>query len=202
MKINELKINNLRCFCEAKSEIRPITVIVGENNTGKTTFLSTYKLVHDLLYEDKPIKPSSIEDVLKERSYQYLGGSAHITRKPGNTDIINMGAQFTVGSQDVWNVEYSIQEGRYCRKILMSCLQDTIEVNLKEGHTMEVASDFQHLLLALKHSPDSNTMKPCSTQWTTVLASKLSLHSKYKSCGISLHMCIGQVRCEYKGEGH
>jgi len=89
MKINEMRIKNLKCFPEAKSAIHPITVIVGENNTGKTTFLSAYKLIHDLLYEDKPIKPSSIEDLLKGKTYKYLGGPKHIVRKQGNTDLVN-----------------------------------------------------------------------------------------------------------------
>ena len=36
MVIKELKIKNLRCFSESESLIRPITVVVGENNAGKT----------------------------------------------------------------------------------------------------------------------------------------------------------------------
>ena len=137
MKINEIRIKNLRCFSEAKSTIRPITVIVGENNTGKTTFLSAYKLIHDLLYEDKPIKPSSIEDLLKGKTYKYLGGPKHIIRQQDNADIVNIGATLKVGEQDIWHVEYSIKNGKSCEKILIHCSEDKIEVNLKEGSMME-----------------------------------------------------------------
>ena len=137
MKINEIRIKNLRCFSEIKSATRPITVIVGENNTGKTTFLSAYKLIHDLLYEDEPIKPSSIEDLLKGKSYKYLGGPKNIIRQQGSTNIVNIGATLKVGEQDIWNVEYSIKNGKSCEKISIHCSEDKIEVNLKEGSMME-----------------------------------------------------------------
>ncbi len=136
MKINEIRIKNLRCFPEAKSAVRPITVIVGENNTGKTTFLSVYKLMHDLLYEDKPIKPSSIEDLLKGEAYKHLGGPEDIVGKQGDTDIVNIGAALKIGEQDIWNVEYSIKNGKSCERILIHCLKDQIEVSLK-GNMMK-----------------------------------------------------------------
>jgi len=137
MEVNEIRMKNLRCFPEVKSTIRPITVIVGENNTGKTTFLSAYKLIYDLLYEDKPIKPSSIEDLLKGKNYKYLGGSENIRRKQGSPSVVNIGATLKVGEQDVWHVEYSIKNGKFCKKILISCSEDKIEVNLEEGSMME-----------------------------------------------------------------
>ena len=137
MKINEIRIKNLRCFPEAKSVIRPITVIVGENNTGKTTFLSAYKLIHDLLCKDDPINPSSIEDLLKRKTYKYLGGPNYIIRRQSNADIVNIGATLKVGEQDIWNVEYSIKNGKFCEKILIHCFEDKIEVNLREGSMME-----------------------------------------------------------------
>ena len=137
MKINEISIKNLRCFPEAKSVIRPITVIVGENNTGKTTFLSAYKLIYDLLYEDKPIKPSSIEDLLKGKTYKYLGGPKHIVRKQSDADIVNIGATLKIGEQDIWNVEYSIKNGKSCERILINCFKNKIEVNLKQGDMIE-----------------------------------------------------------------
>ena len=137
MKIDKILINNLRCFLSAKSTIRPITVIVGENNTGKTTFLSAYKLIHDLLYEDNPIKPSSIEDLLKVEIYKYLGGAKHIVRKQSSDDTVNIGATLKVGEQHNWQVEYSIKNGKSCEKILIHCSNDKIEINLKENNMME-----------------------------------------------------------------
>ena len=138
MNINKLKMKNLRCFSEVKNEIRPITIIVGENNTGKTTFLSAYKLVHDLLYGNKPIAPSSIEDLLKENTYKYLGGPENLTKKQSKSDIVNIGATLKVGKQDIWNVEYSIVNGKFCQKICIDCSENKIEIHIKGSSTLEV----------------------------------------------------------------
>ncbi len=138
MQINEVRIKNLRCFPESKTAICPITIIVGENNTGKTTFLSAYKLIHDLLYADNPVKPSSIEDLLKGTTYKYLGGSKYIVRNQGNTDIVNIGATLKLGEQNIWDVEYSIKNGKSCEKILIHCSENSIEVNLKKYSMMEI----------------------------------------------------------------
>ena len=138
MQINELTIKNLKCFSEVKNAIRPITVVVGENNTGKTTFLSAYKLVHDLLCEDKPVNPLSIEDLLKEESYKHLGGSEYILKKQDDLDTVIIGSAFQIGAQDSWEVEYSIKNGKYCEKIVIHCLKkDKIEINLKEDNRMK-----------------------------------------------------------------
>ena len=137
MQIKELTIKNLKCFSEVKNTIRPITVVVGENNTGKTTFLSAYKFVHDLLCEDKLVNPLSIEDLLKKESYKYLGGSEYITKQQSNLDTVNIGAIFQVGAQDIWKVEYSIKNGKYCEKIVIHCLKDKIKINLKEDNRLE-----------------------------------------------------------------
>ncbi len=137
MKIDKILIKNLKCFPLVENAIHPITIIVGENNTGKTTFLSAYKLIHDLLYEDKPIRPSSIEDLLKEENYKYLGGSKHIVRKQSSDDTVNIGATLKVGEQHNWLVEYSIKNGKSCEKIVIHCSNDKIEINLKENNMME-----------------------------------------------------------------
>ena len=133
MKINEIRMKNLRCFLEAKSKIRPITVIVGENNTGKTTFLSAYKLIHDLLYEDIPVKPSSIEDLLKGKTYKYLGGPKHIIRQQDRADTVNIGVTLKIREKDIWRMEYSIKNGKSCESILIHCAEDKIEVSFKDS---------------------------------------------------------------------
>ena len=48
-RLEEFIIGNVRCFAgEQRVPIRPITLLVGENSTGKTTFLGGYSIVHDL----------------------------------------------------------------------------------------------------------------------------------------------------------
>ena len=146
MVINSLEIRNLRCFSEVKSLIRPITIIVGENNTGKTTFLASYQLIHDLLYKDKPIKPLSIGDLLKDPIYKYLGGSEGILRKQSGSDIINIGAMLQIG-KDKWDIEYSIKKGEVCNKILINCSEDNsennIEINIEENIMIRISVNKQ-----------------------------------------------------------
>ena len=131
MKITEIRLKNLRCFADATSKIRPITVIVGENSTGKTSFLSAYKLIHDLLYEVQPISPFSIEDLLKEKIYKNLGGPKNIIRKQDNSKTANLGATIKLSEKEAWDVEYLINEGKFCKKVFISSSEDTIEINIK-----------------------------------------------------------------------
>lgn len=44
--ISELKLENFRCFCDEQSgQVRPITLLVGENSTGKSSFLASYVIM-------------------------------------------------------------------------------------------------------------------------------------------------------------
>ena len=46
----ELTLQDVRCFeGEQRGSLRPITLLVGENSTGKTTFLGCYHVLHRLL---------------------------------------------------------------------------------------------------------------------------------------------------------
>ena len=48
-------VENVRCFAgNQRADLRPITLLVGENSTGKTTFLGCYGVLHRFLYETKP----------------------------------------------------------------------------------------------------------------------------------------------------
>ena len=190
MSINVLKMKNLRCFSKEKSSIRPITIVVGENNTGKTTFLSVYKLMHDLLYENKPITPSSIEDLLKGETYKYLGGSKNIIRRPNNTDIVNIGATLKVGEQDVWDVEYSIKNGKSCEKILIQCFEDKIEINIKgsmlnilvneqEGYNSTMPLDFYiNFFKSISNLPDLSDKMKNVIEKNRMLSSKIATVKK------------------------
>ena len=49
-KSEEFIIGNVRCFAEEQRvPIRPITLLVGENSTGKTTFLGGYRVLSEML---------------------------------------------------------------------------------------------------------------------------------------------------------
>jgi predicted ATPase len=46
--MNRLVVEDVRCFKAVQPRIRPLTLLVGENSTGKTTFLSLLRLAWDL----------------------------------------------------------------------------------------------------------------------------------------------------------
>ncbi|WP_424945741.1 AAA family ATPase [Candidatus Spongiihabitans sp.] len=49
-KLREFIIKDVRCFeGEQRANIRPITLLVGENSTGKTSFLGSYRALHQVL---------------------------------------------------------------------------------------------------------------------------------------------------------
>ena len=51
--INKIYIKNIRCFKELQEiNLKRLTVLVGENSTGKTSFLKIYNIVSNLFYED------------------------------------------------------------------------------------------------------------------------------------------------------
>lgn len=79
----ELSIENVRCFQEAQSApIRPITLLVGENSSGKTTFLALARMVWELvqgniesdLFNEEPFLLGSYTQVASYRGEQ--AGSA------------------------------------------------------------------------------------------------------------------------------
>ena len=52
----KLIIENVRCFQSKQVvPIKPLTLLVGENSTGKTTFLAAYRIAWDIAYGSGPI---------------------------------------------------------------------------------------------------------------------------------------------------
>ena len=48
----EISLKNVRCFNELQTaRLRPITFLVGENSTGKTTLLGCYSMLHQLFHD-------------------------------------------------------------------------------------------------------------------------------------------------------
>lgn len=58
-EFSELTLENFRCFCDEQSgRLRPITLLVGENSTGKSSFMASYLVMDQCfkgpLINDKP----------------------------------------------------------------------------------------------------------------------------------------------------
>ena len=75
----ELILKDVRCFQdEQRGNLRPITLLVGENSTGKTTFLGCYRALHRLLsgrgvdrwgvdFNEEPFLMGSFRDIVRSR---------------------------------------------------------------------------------------------------------------------------------------
>ena len=75
---DELLIQDVRCFQgEQRARLRPITLLVGENSTGKTTFLGCYSALHRervVMFEGRPpdfgqapFSMGSFRDIVRSR---------------------------------------------------------------------------------------------------------------------------------------
>ena len=76
--VRELILQDVRCFQdEQRGRLRPITLLVGENSTGKTTFLGCYRVLHRMLsrrrvdefldFNEEPFAMGSFRDIVRSR---------------------------------------------------------------------------------------------------------------------------------------
>ena len=91
----EFTLTDVRCFAgEQRARLRPITLLIGENSTGKTTFLGCYRVLHQLL--DRRRFPESGHDFNREPFL--MGSFRDIVRarrgRGGRIDSFNIGLKF------------------------------------------------------------------------------------------------------------
>ena len=77
--IKQFALHDVRCFQgEQRAELRPITLLVGENSTGKTTFLGCYSVLHRLIsrprftgdvvdFNREPFSMGAFRDIVRAR---------------------------------------------------------------------------------------------------------------------------------------
>ena len=76
--VREMILQDVRCFQdEQRGRLRPITLLVGENSTGKTTFLGCYRVLHQMFsgprigefldFNEEPFAMGSFRDVVRSR---------------------------------------------------------------------------------------------------------------------------------------
>ena len=76
----EFMLTDVRCFeGEQRARLRPITLLIGENSTGKTTFLGCYSVMHRLFYRHRflefggpdfnqePFSMGSFSDIIRSK---------------------------------------------------------------------------------------------------------------------------------------
>ena len=76
---SEFMLTDVRCFAgEQRARLRPITLLVGENSTGKTTFLGCYSVLHRMFdlhrlhavkpdFNREPFSMGSFRDIVRAR---------------------------------------------------------------------------------------------------------------------------------------
>ena len=80
-RLDEFVIRDVRCFAgENRVPIRPITLLVGENSTGKTTLLGCYRRFVDMFH----LPPAFVPDGEFSRPPFSMGGFSDIVRRVGN----------------------------------------------------------------------------------------------------------------------
>ena len=80
-------MEDVRCFQGTqRGHLRPITLLVGENSTGKTTFLGCYRILHRVLskqdvnineqldFNEEPFSMGSFHDIVR---FWFRGLSRH-----------------------------------------------------------------------------------------------------------------------------
>ena len=79
--MNAIRLKNFRCFREEQEAVlAPLTLLVGENSTGKTSFMAAVRAVWDILYglsgsfEEDPYDLGSFDDIAHFRGQR--GGRA------------------------------------------------------------------------------------------------------------------------------
>ena len=96
MTMNSITLKNFRCFREEQSvRIAPLTLLVGENSTGKTSFLAMIRILSDIAYglrnpdfKEEPYDLGSFDEIAHHRgargdqaTFFEAGFSAKLGRK-------------------------------------------------------------------------------------------------------------------------
>ncbi len=89
--LSDFHIENVRCIRgEQKVPIRPITLLVGENSTGKTSFLGCYQVLHNMLHKSR-MGASALSDFNKAPFL--LGSFRDIASTGKNSHEFKLGAK-------------------------------------------------------------------------------------------------------------
>ncbi len=105
---SEFMLNDVRCFAgEQRARLRPITLLVGENSTGKTTFLGCYSVLHRLFSFDPFVEsePDFNREPFSMGSFRTIARA----RPSRQRRIRNFGIGLTIGhSREEKTTPYSI----------------------------------------------------------------------------------------------
>ena len=94
MSITQFTMEEVRCFAERQTlEIRPLTFLVGENSTGKTTTLACFHVLADYLrgrgmdFNSHPYSMGTFKDIVRNSKKRETNFQLGFPYKYNNEDI-------------------------------------------------------------------------------------------------------------------
>ena len=124
----EITIENIKIFKkEQKLKLKPITLLYGENSSGKTTLLKTFDIVHNIFAEyhvkggknvsekkDVPFyRNENIQNISAKKIHYF---SSQINKKPLNNNIKNSIKLHIAPNDDGFTCAIEIEDS--CKKIM------------------------------------------------------------------------------------
>ena len=93
--MNETRLKNFRCFRdEQRARLAPLTLLVGENSTGKTSFMAMIRILSDIAYRLHGTQTSKKTPTISGASMRLL-----IIGVPGVAGLTNSKQGFRVKSR-------------------------------------------------------------------------------------------------------
>jgi predicted ATPase len=129
MSITQFTIEEVRCFGERQQfEIRPLTFLVGENSTGKTTALGCFQVLADYLrgkaidFNRPPYSMGNFKDIVRNSKKKEKAFKLGFTFRNDNEDV-------------KWTVEYVEKKGS------VEPIVSSITVKLTDGEIVLETKD-------------------------------------------------------------
>ena len=118
--MESITLENYRCFREQQTaRLAPLTLLVGENSTGKTSFLALIRALWDVAYgervpnfRDDPYDLGSFEDIAHSRGSRGSRATyfkAGFTERAQRIDDQELALHYTVGFSEVDSAPYPVE---------------------------------------------------------------------------------------------
>jgi len=115
--MNEIRLRGYRCFRDAqKARLAPLTLLVGENSTGKTSFLALIRALWDLGYrheladfKEAPYDLGSFDEIAHHRGAR---GSRVETFEAGFTAVFHRSGRSRPGAGDERSLDFTFKRER------------------------------------------------------------------------------------------
>ena len=137
--MDELTLENFRCFRERQTaRLAPLTLLVGENSTGKTSMMAMVRVLWQVLVHGT-LRPDFKQEPYDLGSFREIAHRA--SGKDGPTEFFTAG--FGIGN---WKSEATFEQGKIStqvRKLRLQQERASIEWNVLEDGTVGLEAETQ-----------------------------------------------------------